>query len=329
MSGPDQTPQMPDDRELEEFLAGRGPVREAYRAAAQQQPPTAVDDAILRMATQAAAEPTPVAIRKPRIRSRWQTSLAAAAVLVLSFGVFLQVHRDPVAERAVYAPAAAVVQSAPVEAQPKLAPMPASPAEHELKQAQARADQAQRQKSEMKKEMAAASGALKAEPPAPVQAAASDAAKSVTAETEADTRNFAMQDAQPAKPAAAPMAKALRSAPADRMAESAPAVAAAAPMASPSVTDAQLDHWLQTCAADSALMALSRDDSGVFQAPQLWHGLPVAGFADGALWFAPDVSREQILRKLEDLKPFQACLTPAKTAHGWQLPCGCTKHSHN
>lgn len=84
----------PDDQLLDEFLAGQGAVRETYLATAQEQAPAHLDAAVLRDAAQAAARPVQ-RLRRPR----WQAPMAAAAVMVLSFGVFLQVQRDPAAQK--------------------------------------------------------------------------------------------------------------------------------------------------------------------------------------------------------------------------------------
>ncbi|PTU33060.1 hypothetical protein [Stenotrophobium rhamnosiphilum] len=336
MSGPEQTPQKPDDRELEDFLAGRGKVREVYRANAQEQSPTAVDEAILRMSEQALAAPVVVVAKKPRALRPWNTSLAAAAVLVLSLGVFLQVRQDPVAERAVFAPAANEATQDLAAAQPELAPtqaQPQSPAATQMAQARAKADQAQRQrsemKSEMKKEMAAASAAIAMAAPAaePIIAAAPevqadvappsrrDAELASKSSAESEAQNFVLQDAAPAKPAPAPapppmaMSKAVRSAPEGRMAAAGASIA-------PATAETQIDHWLQSCSSD---LALSRDDSGMFKTPQQWHGLSVIGLSDGALIFAPGVSREAILAQHGKAE----CLSAPQKDQGLRLRCGC------
>ena len=324
MSGPDQTPHKPDDRELEDFLAGRGKVRETYHAGAQEQSPAVVDDAILQMAAKAAVESETVAARKPRTSRRWQPSLAAAAVLVLAFGMFFQVKQDPVAERAAFTPSAdALSQKIAVVQAVAPAPAPSALSEVKQKKAFAGAEQTQREKPELKKEMAAASGAIAMpEPPPPAMAAMAAPAADMAfkREAEADSRNIALQDASPAKPAApAAMmsAKTLRSA---SVAES------VAPTAAASISDTQIDHWLQTCSADPAMIAIGRNDAGTFLTPQQWHGLSVTGLADGALLFAPTATREKILGQLggRDQAP-TVCLKEAQNPQGWKLLCGCPK----
>lgn len=91
MSGPD--PQRPDDRLLDEFLAGRSEVSRAYRAASDDTAPPALDAAVLQMAREAARRP-------PLRNARWRLPLAAAAVLVLSFGSLQLIREEPAARRA-------------------------------------------------------------------------------------------------------------------------------------------------------------------------------------------------------------------------------------
>lgn len=79
----------PDDRELEDFLAGRHPVGKAYReASAQDTAPPELDALILGAAREA--------VRTPRARRpRWFQPVAVAATLALSLGVLLNIWRDP------------------------------------------------------------------------------------------------------------------------------------------------------------------------------------------------------------------------------------------
>lgn len=95
MSGPESS--KPDDQLLDEFLAGQGAVRAVYRESASERAPAHLDAVILQ-AAQAAARPLP-----RQGRSRWQMPIVAAAVLVLSFGVLLQVQRDPAVQQEVFA----------------------------------------------------------------------------------------------------------------------------------------------------------------------------------------------------------------------------------
>ncbi|THD05389.1 hypothetical protein B1810_01230 [Panacagrimonas perspica] len=80
---------MPDDRELEDFLAGRHPVGKAYReASGQDTAPPELDALILGAAREA--------VRTPRARRpRWFQPVAVAATLALSLGVLLNIWRDP------------------------------------------------------------------------------------------------------------------------------------------------------------------------------------------------------------------------------------------
>lgn len=336
MSGPDQTPQMPDDRELEDFLAGRGKVREAYHAAAQEQAPTAIDDAILQMAAKAAAEQPAVFVRKPRALRRWQPSLAAAAVLVLSFGVFFQMKKDPVAERAVFAPSEDALTQEIATAQ-SATPSPASSSAVELQKqkALASADQAQRQKREMKEEvLEARRAAVMAAAPASAAIAESEAEAGMSpplakAAPELEQQGFALQDSAAPKPAAAPpppslamAGKMLRAAPMERAA----AVAAApAIQAEPLASISENDLWTQTCSSDMAFNAPSHDQSVMLKTPRQWQGLSVVGFGAGALVFAPDVSREAVLERLNGLKDAATCLEPAPKGQGVRLLCRCVK----
>lgn len=91
MSGPD--PQRPDDRLLDEFLAGRSEVSRAYRAACDDTAPPTLDSAVMQMAREAERRP-------PAHSACWRLPLAAAAVLVLSFGSLQLIREEPAARRA-------------------------------------------------------------------------------------------------------------------------------------------------------------------------------------------------------------------------------------
>lgn len=79
----------PDDRELEDFLAGRHPVGKAYReASGDETAPPELDALILGAAREA--------VRTPRVRRpRWVQPVAVAATLALSLGVLMNLWRDP------------------------------------------------------------------------------------------------------------------------------------------------------------------------------------------------------------------------------------------
>lgn len=342
MSGPNRPPNQPNDRELQDFLDGHGELRAAYHADAQEQSPAAVDDAILRMATKAVVVKVDIP-QRPRVQSAsfnpWKTSLAAAAVLVLSFGAFLQIRKDPIVERAVFEPA--IQQAEIAAAPPAMKAQSASPSESRQRAlARAQADVAQRQQREKKEVSTVADatvGMAMAAAPAPV--VESELASSMAAEDNvaakdavgAGAQAFAMQDAAPApapSPPAAAMAKSIdqqRAAPMGRMA-AAPAMAAAESSFSASaasMSEAPIHRWLNTCSAEALLAVPSRDDAGLFAKPQLWNGLPVVAIVGNALVFDASVSQETILAQWGATKNAAACLKPAQTAGGLSLHCGC------
>lgn len=87
-----ETPrQPPDDRELEDFLAGRHPVGKAYRDASETEfAPRELDDSILAMARESIRSAPPA-----RRRPRWVQPMAVAATLGLSLSVLMNLWRDP------------------------------------------------------------------------------------------------------------------------------------------------------------------------------------------------------------------------------------------
>jgi hypothetical protein len=94
----------PDDRELEDFLAGLHPVGKAYREASKGQgAPPELDAAILGAAREAVQTRRAVT-RRPR----WVQPVAVAATLALSLGILMNLWRDPVT-REQMAPTAADV----------------------------------------------------------------------------------------------------------------------------------------------------------------------------------------------------------------------------
>lgn len=337
MSGPDNKPNTPDDRELEDFLAGRGAVREAYRATALEKSPASVDNAILEMATQAVDQPAAPVVKPRRLR-RWPMSLAAAAVLVLSLSVFVEIQRDPIAQKAVLAPVAMDAPQAPPVATPA-GSQESAVASAQRAKARADAQTAQRSRGDLKKEMveANAAGAVAPIPaqPAPKRSAdralqpmqemESSAFSKAQTETGGDALRDQLKSAAPA-PAPAMSAKSLRAAPADQVTMPAPAAAPAEEPSNATAFDQQIDHWLRTCAVDSGPALLPTDSRGRFKAAQQWHGLPVTGFADEALQFAPTVSRDAVVAQLQRIDPNgMACLAPASLVHPPQLRCGCLK----
>ena len=77
-----------DDREMDEYLQGRSPVSARYREAAREEPPAAVDEAIL------AASRRAVQSRPRLIPMTWFRPLSIAAVVVLSAALIITVQRD-------------------------------------------------------------------------------------------------------------------------------------------------------------------------------------------------------------------------------------------
>lgn len=79
----------PDDRELEDFLAGRHPVGHAYREGSENETaPPELDAAILAAARDAVRRPV---VRRPR----WIQPVALAATLVLGVSVLMNLWREP------------------------------------------------------------------------------------------------------------------------------------------------------------------------------------------------------------------------------------------
>lgn len=105
------------DRELEDYMAGRSPVSRAYRQAPREEPGAELD-ALIR---QAAREPV-------KRRARWILPLSAAAAVLLAFTVLIEMQQeglDPV-------PVETMEQAAPAPAPAPAATPAAPPAEMQM-----------------------------------------------------------------------------------------------------------------------------------------------------------------------------------------------------
>lgn len=210
MSGPEH--RHPDDRELEEFLAGQGPHHARYRAASSERPPPALDAQVLAQA-RAALPP-----RRDRLR-RWRLPLSLAATLVLGIGLVSRVQREappPAAESAVDA---AAIHS-PGTSSPEIAAEPEA-------RALVRRDQAeQATNAKAGAERAPATGALQARKALAVEQQKAEMLAQAPAVSVAPAAGAAVADVLPAP--LPPPATAMASEPqAELAADAAPAVAAA------------------------------------------------------------------------------------------------------
>ena len=123
--------------------SGREPeITRRYRELAREEPPRALDEAIL-AAARREVETRPAPLVAPTARRSWSVPLAAAAVIVLSLVVTLQMQREqPDAELSAPPPLPPVSQkdSAPAASRPDAAPRAEAPREAAVeKQAPARA----------------------------------------------------------------------------------------------------------------------------------------------------------------------------------------------
>lgn len=153
-----ETPGKPDDRELEEFLAGNGATSRGWRAAAgSESAPPELDRAVLDFAQ---AE----LVAAQRRRPRWQRPLAIAASLVLASGILLALMRDPqgwqqLAMQRQDAPVVAEPAASAAEESEALAPQPAPAQEPEPQaqpeQAQAESKSVEQERQKMRAEAAA------------------------------------------------------------------------------------------------------------------------------------------------------------------------------
>ena len=82
-----------DEQAFQEYLKGDSPLSSRYRKAATEQPPRALDNAILRAAHRD-VESKP-AIKYKRLFSNWRTPVSLAVVITLCVGLALTVHNEP------------------------------------------------------------------------------------------------------------------------------------------------------------------------------------------------------------------------------------------
>jgi len=181
MSGPErQAPDgTPDDQLLDDFLAGRSPVGKAYRDAAHESTPPALDEAVLREAHEQMLQP-PAAVtpNQDHFRDR-RWPFALAAVLVLSFSTLMLLREEQAKEQAAILP-------------PPVAPE-ALPAE----MAEPQADAASRSRPEVLQRRESAPAAAAPPPPPALRAQSKAEAPAAAMEMEAAPAP------QPAAPAAA------------------------------------------------------------------------------------------------------------------------------
>lgn len=125
---PKSAPQPPDDLELEDFLAGRGPLARAQREDAREQAPPELDARVLAAAREELRRAVP---RRRLLRWDGPLALAASTVLVLGLGwmVQQQVRRPAAMTEAELAPPAPAPVSAPSVASNAPAPVAIPPGE--------------------------------------------------------------------------------------------------------------------------------------------------------------------------------------------------------
>lgn len=345
MSGPEMMP--PDDDALADFLAGRGAVREAYRAQATEQPSAAMDAAVLAAARAAGPQRSGASRRA----GRWSLPLASAAVLMLSFGVFLQVQRDPVARQAVTA-APAVMPAEPVLPPPEVAAE--LPPLQEAQATVAAAEEANR--------------AARRSRPAPVEPrrtsqarASAPVVSSPSLPPPPPTLTSAPQPALAGSQLADAPAAALDAAQAPTMAQEAAPVAVPQPPIPPPAAN-RIEAFAKSSrlmAAPEMLRAPERDDAAtvaleawangcasprdVPRGTTRWRGLDVqkvvveqdASFREVRLHFAPRLTLETLQSTLGPLaQPAEletaSCAVPERRelreqSPGWALVCECAR----
>lgn len=222
---PDDTPDgKPDDQLLDDFLAGRSPVGKAYRDAAHESAPPALDEAVLREAHEQMLQP-PAAVtpNQDHFRDR-RWPFALAAVLVLSFSTLMLLREEQAKEQAAILPLPAAPEALPAES--------AAPS------AEPQADAASRSRPEMLQRRESAP-TVAASPPPPA----------LRAQSKAESPAAAMEmEAAPAPQPAAPPA--FHDDLADQPATGAAKSRAAAGMAADSAEERQQsaeapEAWLQ------------------------------------------------------------------------------------
>lgn len=272
-------------------------VRARYRALATEEPPAAIDDAI-RAAARRAVSSAPGAVKK-RATPRWAVPASIAAVLMLSFGVVIQMQTEaPKTELEMRA------GSPPVFSQP---PTAMAPLEQE-----ARPEDAKR----------AAPGApaakLQAEPPPAAKARAPEPAKRVLQEKLVEKKDARAPEPQaftaeprtlakeaPAAPVAAPPAPPPAPQP-KAFADAAPAApAAAAPSAPPApARDAMAERNVAPARRDEAsgslgLAARAKTEGLAASRATASPSIATSGAARAEPW--PDTP-EKKLERIESLR---------------------------
>lgn len=186
--------------------SGRDPeISRRYRELAREEPPRALDEAIL-AAARRELETRPAPLVAPTARRRWYVPVAAAAVIMLSAVVTLQIQREqPDAELTAPQPASPAPQKDDAPAAPPAAAAPRTEAAREAK------PQAAERRRAQQPSLASRPAPRPAQGPAP-------AAEGELAKPPSDPGPFAPDPARAAPPAAAepparPVAPAVKLAP--------------------------------------------------------------------------------------------------------------------
>lgn len=137
-------------------------ISERYRELPREEPPRALDEAILRSARRAVDRPH-APLLGPSGRHRWYFSLAAAAVLALAVGVTLHIERDRPADFEAQVPSAAKPEGSRGEAAKQEVARPETKKAAEA----ARVERRQMERRDMARERSGAAPAASAEPASP------------------------------------------------------------------------------------------------------------------------------------------------------------------